>query len=41
MSKPSLTAHRKKAQAHPAIGDYYEQLLKLFETHPEYFYQKS
>jgi len=34
-----LTAHRQKAHAHPAIGDYYEQLLRLFETHPEYFHQ--
>jgi 5'-deoxynucleotidase YfbR-like HD superfamily hydrolase len=33
-----LTAHRKKAHAHPKIGEYYEQLLEIFETHPEYFH---
>ncbi len=36
-----LSGHRKKAHAHPAIGDYYEQLLELFESKPEYFYQKT
>jgi 5'-deoxynucleotidase YfbR-like HD superfamily hydrolase len=34
-----LVAHRKKAHAHPEVGDYYEQLLELFEAHPEYFHQ--
>jgi 5'-deoxynucleotidase YfbR-like HD superfamily hydrolase len=34
-----LTAHRKKAHAHPKIGSYYDQLLDLFEQHPEYFSQ--
>ena len=34
-----LTAHRKKAHAHPKIGEYYEQLLEVFETHPEYFHE--
>jgi 5'-deoxynucleotidase YfbR-like HD superfamily hydrolase/uncharacterized protein YqeY len=33
-----LTGHRKKAQAHPKIGEYYEQLLEVFEAHPEYFH---
>jgi 5'-deoxynucleotidase YfbR-like HD superfamily hydrolase/uncharacterized protein YqeY len=33
-----LTGHRKKAQAHPKIGEYYEQLLEVFEKHPEYFH---
>lgn len=32
-----LVAHRKKAHAHPKIGEYYEQLLTVFEKHPEYF----
>lgn len=36
-----LTAHRKKAHAHPTIGEYYEQLLALFEAHPEYFYRET
>ncbi len=36
-----LTSHRKKAHAHPKIGDYYDQLLELFERHPEYFSQTS
>jgi 5'-deoxynucleotidase YfbR-like HD superfamily hydrolase len=34
-----LTDHRKKAHAHPKIGGYYDQLLELFEQHPEYFSQ--
>lgn len=34
-----LTSHRKKAHAHPIIGEYYEQLLDLFESHPEYFHR--
>lgn len=34
-----LVTHRKKAHAHPVIGNYYEQLLELFAEHPEYFYQ--
>jgi 5'-deoxynucleotidase YfbR-like HD superfamily hydrolase len=34
-----LVANRKKAHAHPQIGEYYEQLLELFEKHPEFFSQ--
>lgn len=36
-----LTEHRQKAHAHPEIGAYYDQLLGLFEKHPEYFYQEE
>lgn len=36
-----LTSHRKKAHAHPVIGEYYEQLLELFDTPPEYFYSEK
>ncbi|HSX05718.1 MAG TPA: HD domain-containing protein [Candidatus Saccharimonadales bacterium] len=36
-----LTEHRKKAHAHPKVGVYYEQLLELFEQHPEYFAQRQ
>lgn len=36
-----LTGHRKKAHAHPKIGEYYEQLLEIFEAHPEYFYDAN
>lgn len=32
-----LADHRKKAHAHPKIGEYYEQLLEIFDRHPEYF----
>jgi len=32
-----LAAHRKKAHAHPKIGEYYDQLLEIFDKHPEYF----
>ena len=35
-----LIANKKKAHAHPVVGDYYDQLLALFEMHPEYFYRK-
>lgn len=34
-----LTTHRKKAHAHPKIGEYYERLLDIFEKHPEFFAQ--
>ena len=34
-----LASHRQKAHAYPAIGEYYDQLLQLFEAHPEYFHQ--
>ena len=36
-----LVNHRKKAHAHPKIGEYYKQLLEIFEAHPEYFHKKS
>lgn len=36
-----LTSHREKAHAHTAVGEYYEQLLELFEAHPEYFYREA
>lgn len=32
-----LASHRKKAHAHPKIGEYYDQLLNIFDEHPEYF----
>lgn len=32
-----LTAHREKAHAHPKIGEYYDELLDIFDKHPEYF----
>ena len=34
-----LVVHRKKAHAHPKIGEYYDKLLEIFEKHPEYFAQ--
>ncbi|HLC91665.1 MAG TPA: HD domain-containing protein [Candidatus Saccharimonadales bacterium] len=33
--------HRKKAHSHPDIAYYYEQLVKSFDNHPEYFYQEK
>lgn len=36
-----LTSHRRKAHAHPKIGQYYEQLLEIFEAHPEFFHSSS
>lgn len=32
-----LVTHRKKAHAHATIGKYYDQLLEIFASHPEYF----
>jgi hypothetical protein len=32
-----LIAHRKKAHAYPKMGEYYDQLLTIFDRHPEYF----
>jgi len=32
-----LAANRQKAHAYPKLGEYYEELLELFEKHPEYF----
>jgi 5'-deoxynucleotidase YfbR-like HD superfamily hydrolase len=32
-----MASHQKKAHAHPKIGRYYDQLLELFLSHPEYF----
>lgn len=29
---------RKKAHTHPAIGEYFDKMLELFLTHPEYFH---
>lgn len=34
-----LAPNRVKAQTHPAIGEYFEELWSIFENHPEYFYQ--
>jgi 5'-deoxynucleotidase YfbR-like HD superfamily hydrolase len=33
------TKHRQKAQTHPAVGEYYDQVLALIDAHPEYFHQ--
>jgi 5'-deoxynucleotidase YfbR-like HD superfamily hydrolase len=33
--------HRKKAHAHPVVGEYYEELVAAFAAHPEYFYQEK
>lgn len=34
-----LVLHRKKASAYPAVAAYYEELLELFERHPEFFHR--
>ncbi len=36
-----LAPSRIKAQAHPAIGRYFEELWEIFEKHPEYFYRSD
>jgi len=35
----SLTAHREKAQSHPAIGKYYDEVRALLDARPDYFHQ--
>jgi len=34
-----LASSRAKAQTHPVIGAYFEELWAIFESHQEYFYQ--
>jgi len=34
-----LAGSRQKAQSHPEIGTYFEELWAVFESHPEFFYQ--
>ncbi len=34
-----LESHRKKAQSHPVVAEYYEELRVLIDQHPEYFHQ--
>lgn len=36
-----LSEHRKKAQAHPIIGKYYDEIRALIEANPEQFYIDS
>lgn len=37
--KKQLAGHREKAQAHPKVAKYYNELYESFSSHPEYFYQ--
>lgn len=34
----SLETHRKKAQSHPEVGKYYEEVRSLLDAHPEFFH---
>ncbi len=34
-----LEPHRKKAHAHWAVGEYYDEIRELIDQHPEYFHQ--
>jgi 5'-deoxynucleotidase YfbR-like HD superfamily hydrolase len=34
-----IQVNRKKAGSHPQIGIYFDELLAVFEAHPEYFYR--
>jgi 5'-deoxynucleotidase YfbR-like HD superfamily hydrolase len=36
-----LTPHREKAQTHPLIGKYYDELRAVIDQHPEYFHQSN
>jgi putative hydrolase of HD superfamily len=36
-----LTRHREKAQVHPTVGAYYDQVRRLLDEHPEYFYRDN
>lgn len=35
----ALESHKKKAQSHPVVAEYYEELRALIDQHPEYFHQ--
>jgi 5'-deoxynucleotidase YfbR-like HD superfamily hydrolase len=37
----SLANHRIKAQAHPAVGQYYDEIRTMLDSHPEYFHSES
>jgi putative hydrolase of HD superfamily len=34
----ALKTHRRKAQSHPVIGQYYDEVRALLDAHPEYFH---
>jgi 5'-deoxynucleotidase YfbR-like HD superfamily hydrolase len=39
--KLGIEIPRKKANTHPVIGQYFEEMLDLFLNHPEYFYNEN
>ncbi len=39
-ARERLETHRSKAHSHPKIAAYYEELRRVLDDHPEYFYQK-
>lgn len=39
--KRGIQTSRVKAQTHPIIGAYFDQMLEIFLDHPEYFYSKT
>jgi putative hydrolase of HD superfamily len=38
MFKEGIAKSRIKAQSHPIIGEYFDEMLEVFFDHPEYFY---
>lgn len=36
-----IQASRMKAQSHPVIGEYFDEMLEIFMQHPEYFYSEK
>jgi putative hydrolase of HD superfamily len=37
----NLGVHRRKAQLHPGVAEYYEKIREEFDRHPEYFYKEG
>lgn len=36
-----LKSHREKAQTHPLVGKYYDEMRELFDSNPDHFYQEQ
>lgn len=37
----SLETHRQKAKSHPKVAEYYEEVRRLLDAHPEYFHSEA
>lgn len=39
--RTGIQRSRRKAQSHPVIGRYFDEMLDMFLSHPEYFYSQK